>query len=193
MENCGQTGFVGTVALGRGRLVAGCTRCDSTVARCAMGRRTRRSVLSGVGAALVAAAVGGQVKAERSLGSALVGIVRVRDGVAELEEGRGSGDVLRVVKLLIRGTDLKADAADAARWLDDEAKAGGVVDSAKEAREMLDLAVGYFDSRGRPSTSQLKFAGQALTAAREALDSALAAFDPVQVKSAREALSAPAF
>lgn len=165
-------------------------RCSSDAPRPA--KTTRRAALQGLCAAALLPFL--PVHAEqRALGTALIGLVRVRDGIAELEAGSGGGDVLRIVKLLLRGSDVRGDAADAARWLDDDTAAARVTDGARDAREMLDLAVAYYDPRGRPSVEQLRFAAQALAAAREALDEALKPFGESEVSAAREALSAPAF
>eukprot|EP00171_Calliarthron_tuberculosum_P001709 IDg1709t1 len=88
---------------------------------------------------------------------------------------------------------MRSDAAAAARWLDDQGAAARVTDGARDARELLDLAVGYYDPLGKPSIEQVRFAAQALTAAREKLDGALAPFGNDAIDAARVALSAAPF
>ncbi len=151
-------------------------------------------LLSATGAAIATLLGPHTVSArEKAAVTALAGIVRVRDGVAELEAGTGGDDVPRAVRLLVRGSDLRNDSETAARSLNDSERSQVVIARAQEAREMLDLATQYYEVRGKKgmAPSQARFAAEALGKARVALNDALAVFDENDVREAQELLAGP--
>lgn len=122
----------------------------------------------------------------------------MRDALAELNapegaegaEVAGVRDLRRTLKTLVRGTDIRADAAAAAKSLEAPVREDvrAHVDS---AREFIDLATGYFDVQGSAlSGSQRAFALRALEEAQVELDRALEPFGRDAVAKARGALEA---
>lgn len=123
----------------------------------------------------------------------LAGVVRVRDALAELSAPEadavaGARDLRRTLQTLLRGTDLRADAAAAARRLEAPVR-DNVRAHVDSAREYIDLATGYFDAQGSSlSGSQRAFALRALEEALAELDRALEPFGQESVAEARRVL-----
>lgn len=170
------------------------TRATLNPACCAAKVSRRQILLSATGAAIATLLAPRAVSAgDKAAVTALAGLVRVRDGLAELEAGTGGGDVARAVRLLVRGSDLRADSEAAARSLRNTERSQVVLSRAQEAREMLDLATQYYDSLGKRgmNPAQTRFAAEALEKARVALNDALDVFDTDDVREAQNLLAGP--
>lgn len=177
------------------------TTCHRHPPMCAlMDTISRRAALS-VAAAVLSIQLFPQKPRARSiprapLSTSLVPIVRVRDALGQLSDDVATGtngDIRRVIRVVLKGSDLVAAARAAGLWLPRHAAEEGAR-HAREAYEYLDQVVDYFDAtatRQRPQSEQLRFCLMAIDAAARELDIVLALFDPETVAQARTELSVP--
>lgn len=123
-------------------------------------------------------------------------IVRVRDALSDLGESVDvgtNGDLRRVVRVLLVGSDLPRAARNASLWLaPDDADKMQV--AAREGNEYLNQIIAYFDpvaNKDRPKSEMLAFCRRAIDAAAYQLDVALGFFEPGAVAAARDGLRGP--
>lgn len=156
----------------------------------------RRLVLLSLLPLLLPAKAQARKSPKEPLSVSLQPLVRVRDALSELGESVDAGtngDVRRLVRVLLAGSDLPRAARDAGLWLEPD-RASKVEVATREAFEYLNQIIAYFDpvaNRERPKSEMLAFCRQAIAAAAGQLDSALAFFEPSAVVAAREALAGP--
>lgn len=140
---------------------------------------TRRSLLLNL--FLVSAGLGSATRTQ-PLDTSLSSIRMVRDALDELAvsvQERPSGDVRRIVKTLLIGSDIRRALREAATSVKGAQRAD-VQLHGTQALEFLDQVVSYFDTtlvRERYSPQVALFSMQAISAARDELDALLCVFD----------------
>ena len=111
----------------------------------------------------------------------LQNIVRARDGAEALATDASittNADVRRVIKTLVKGSNIIPSAREASKWLPEDSQ-DKALQHAKAALEFLDQASGYFastDVRSPPRGENLVFCLRALQAAADEFDSFLGFF-----------------
>ena len=134
-------------------------------------------------------------KPSKPLTASLLPLVRVHDALSDLAtdvETGTNGDVRRITKTLLKGSNVPNAAKEASLWLP-QSQADQVILHGKEAFEYLNQVIEYFDStatKKRPPAEQLNFCLKAIQSAKEELDIVLDSFDKNDIDSARQSLGA---
>lgn len=156
------------------------------------------AVLAAAGAAtstLQPTAAEARKKPSKPLIASLVVLVRTRDSLGDLktgiEDGSTNRDLVRVMRVLLKGNNISASLREAALWLPvkeaEEAEALG-----RDAVEYLDQTLAYYDPTAmndKPLGEYLAFALKAIEAASKKLDGCLAFFPEGEVENARQQLT----
>lgn len=135
-------------------------------------------------------------KPSKPLSVSLLPLVRVHDALNDLAvdvEAGTNGDVRRVTKTLLKGSNVPNAAREASLWLP-QSQADEVILHGKEAFEYLNQVIEYFDStatKKRPPAEQLNFCLKAIQSAKQELDIVLDSFDKNEINIARQSLGSP--
>lgn len=140
-----------------------------------------------------------RARPDRPLPVALTPLIRVRDACASLQDSIDAGelatvrDVRQVMRLMLRGNDVKGCVKQVALWVDDKAVAAAVEQHGRDAEEYLASVTEFFDPMdlaNRPTVEYLTFVKRALAAASGQLDWVLAHVPEAAVEEATRSLTA---